>query len=58
MFIAHLPAGYLLTSAMQARMGDRSRGVLAVGLAASVLPDIDLLWFYPAEGRRTVTTPR
>jgi inner membrane protein len=53
-FIAHLPAGYLLTRAIQARAGDRSRRVLAVGLVASVLPDIDLLWFYLVDGRRTV----
>jgi inner membrane protein len=51
MFIAHLPAGYLLTSAIEARMGRRSRAVMATGLVASVLPDLDLLWFYLVDAR-------
>jgi inner membrane protein len=54
MLIAHLPAGYLLTTAIQDRLGDRSRAVLATGLVASVLPDLDLLWFYFADGRQTM----
>ncbi|HVG49734.1 MAG TPA: metal-dependent hydrolase [Rubellimicrobium sp.] len=54
MFIAHLPAGYLLTSAIEARTGDRSRAVLLTGLAASVLPDLDLLWFYLVGDRQNV----
>lgn len=53
MFIAHLPAGYLLTRRMVARQ--RSRGtLLAVGLAASVLPDLDLIWFYLVDNRQSV----
>lgn len=54
MFIAHLPAGYLLTSAIQARTKDRSLSLLATGLAASVLPDTDLLWFYLVDQRQHV----
>ncbi len=54
MLIAHLPAGYLLTAAIQNRLGVRSRAVLATGLVASVLPDLDLLWFYLADGRQTM----
>lgn len=53
MFIAHLPAGYLLTRRMAARA--RPRGaLLAVGLAASVLPDLDLIWFYLVDDRQSV----
>lgn len=40
MFIAHLPAGYLLSRRATTR---RVRVALLVG---SVLPDLDLLWFY------------
>ena len=58
MFIAHLPAGWLLSSSMLDRTpsgDDRTRRrLLALGLVASVLPDIDLLWFYLVSDRREV----
>ena len=41
MFIGHLPAGYLATTAV-------------LGRAASVLPDLDLLYFYFVSDRRQV----
>jgi inner membrane protein len=53
MLIAHLPAGYLLTSWIERRAGIRSRAVMAAGLAGSILPDLDLLWFYGVSDRRT-----
>src|SRR5438309_11966760 len=47
MFIAHIPAGYLLTRTLT-----RDRKLLALGMAASVLPDADLLWFYFVDHRQ------
>lgn len=53
MFIAHLPAGYILTHCI-ARKNETIRSrALAVGLIFSVLPDLDLLYFYLVDGRRT-----
>ena len=53
MFVAHLPAGYLLTKGLQYVSGVRSRAYLPAGLVASVLPDIDLLYFYLVDDRKT-----
>lgn len=57
MFIAHLPASYLLTDFLLARTGgpdvDR-RPLLAVGLTAGVLPDFDLLYFHLIDHRQTL----
>ena len=52
MFLAHLPAGYLLTRGVE-RRGATAPGLMAVGLVASVLPDLDLLYFYLIDGRQT-----
>ncbi|WEJ09073.1 hypothetical protein [Sinorhizobium prairiense] len=53
MFIAHLPAGYILTHCI-ARKNETIRSrALAVGLIFSVLPDLDLLYFFLGDGRRT-----
>ena len=57
MFIAHLPAGYLATRLILDRHPAPAplRGrLLALGMAASVLPDLDLLWFYFVDQRRQV----
>lgn len=55
MFIGHIPAGYLVTSALLRARGWAPRGrLMALGLAASVLPDVDLLYFYLFSDRRTV----
>lgn len=43
MLIGHLPAGYLATAALTRSGGRR---LLALGLACSVAPDLDLLYFY------------
>lgn len=53
MFIGHLPAGYLWTRFLT-RNGASSvaKPLLATGLAASVLPDLDLLFFYVIDNRQ------
>ena len=52
MFIAHLPAGYLVSRALAGRCPQRA-GLIATGLLASVVPDLDLLWFYLVDNRQT-----
>jgi len=52
MFIAHLPAGYLLTRFLQRKL--KTPKYLWVGLLASVLPDFDLLYFYLVDHRQTL----
>jgi hypothetical protein len=57
MFIAHLPVGYVATLALLNRVEVAAavrRRLLALGLAASVLPDLDLLYFYLVDQRRQV----
>lgn len=51
MIIAHLPAGYLLTNAMQSRLKEKS--LLWAGLLGSVFPDFDILYFYLIDDRQT-----
>lgn len=59
MFIAHLPAGYLLGRKLvrhhpATRTGSASAplALLAAVLIGSVFPDVDLLYFYLIDGRR------
>ena len=61
MFIAHLPAGYLLTRALtRSSLAKTRRGQLPIagkilfffGLLGSVFPDLDLLYFYFVDGRQ------
>ncbi|MGF6256765.1 hypothetical protein [Ensifer sp. LBL] len=54
MFIAHLPAGYLLSRPFARRNPSQARAIFGVGLLCSVLPDFDLAsiaadirWFFP-----------
>ena len=57
MFVAHLPAGYLLIRRLAPRLAPdpgQVRRLMAIGLASSVLPDIDLLYFYLIDGRQTL----
>lgn len=49
MFIAHLPAGYILGRAA-ARTG--LPGTMAAALAGSILPDLDLFYFYLVDARQ------
>jgi inner membrane protein len=54
MFIGHLPAGYLVSAPLARRAGlppHVRRRVVWLGLAASVLPDLDLVYFFTL-GRR------
>lgn len=48
MFLAHLPAGYLLTRALRARLAAPAHmhTVMAAGMIGAIAPDLDLLWFY------------
>ncbi|BCB25947.1 hypothetical protein SKTS_08330 [Sulfurimicrobium lacus] len=56
MFFAHLPAGYLFTSALsrsrRVRRGISLRVFMAAGLAGSIFPDIDLLYFFLIDQRQ------
>jgi inner membrane protein len=51
MFIAHLPAGYIVTKKLQHKT--KFYKYLWVGLLASILPDLDLFWFYFVDHRQT-----
>jgi hypothetical protein len=55
MFIAHLPAGYLLSKAL-ARVFDGPRQgavkFMCAGMLGAVAPDIDMLYFYLVDHRR------
>lgn len=58
MFIGHLPAGYLCTRAMWSIRGraghamPRWKPYLLIGLTASMVPDIDVLYFYLIDHRQ------
>ena len=53
MIIAHLPAGYLLTKIISPKFDpSRKASIWFCALAASVLPDLDILWFYIEGGVR------
>jgi len=58
MFIGHLPAGYLTTKAILSRTragsDDAKTGVIliSVGLMASLLTDLDMLYFYLIDHRQ------
>lgn len=52
MFIAHLPAGYILTKKLQKKLNNFH--YLWIGLIASILPDLDMLWFYLVDDRQTL----
>jgi inner membrane protein len=56
MFIGHIPAGYIITTAILERRVPRQHPhcsrYLWCGLAAAVLPDFDLLYFYLVDNRQ------
>lgn len=55
MFIGHLPAGYICSRYMlRIRRGLDTKTAMIVGMAASVLPDLDLFYFYLIDGRQTL----
>lgn len=51
MFVA--PAGYLLGERLGRGYPSRA-GLIATALAASVLPDLDLVWFYLVSDRQNL----
>ena len=54
MFIGHLPGGYLATAGILSLRRDSPkmrRALLVAGLVASVLPDLDLIYFYIFDAR-------
>ncbi|CAN7358923.1 MULTISPECIES: metal-dependent hydrolase [Ensifer] len=53
MFVAHLPAGYLLSRFIARGRPTQSGAIIATGIVCSVLPDCDLAYFYLVDGRRT-----
>ncbi len=52
MFIGHIPAGYILTKMVQKNM--RTTKYLLVGLVASILPDIDMFYFYLIDNKQNL----
>lgn len=51
MFIAHLPAGYILASTVRSRtLG--SRAVMSAALLGSIAPDLDLFYYYTLDACR------
>lgn len=57
MFVAHIPAGYIVTRRLlKGRLPTdvTTRRLLVLGLVAAVLPDADLLYFYLIDNRQTL----
>ena len=52
MFIAHLPAGYILSKLVIKRDAVYQRSLLGVALVCSVAPDVDLSYFYFVDQRQ------
>lgn len=56
MFVGHLPAGYCLTTTLLKYFGCKDgtahRRYLWIGLLASVLPDVDMIYFYLIDHRQ------
>jgi inner membrane protein len=50
MFLAHLPAGYLLTKILQKKF--RTEKFMSAGLLGSIFPDFDIFWFYFIDQKR------
>lgn len=50
MFIAHLPAGYLLAQTIRSS-ALRRKAVMAAALLGAIAPDLDLLYFYTLDAR-------
>jgi len=52
MFIGHLPAGYVLTKYLQKYF--KTSNFLLIGLFGSIVPDIDILYFYLIDHRQNL----
>jgi len=56
MFIAHLPAGYLLARHLVKRIGTlpaSPRAVTLTAMAGAIAPDLDMLYFYFIDNGQT-----
>ncbi|WP_037037402.1 metal-dependent hydrolase [Pseudovibrio sp. JE062] len=53
MFIAHLPAGYLLGKAATRQLNLKSRQLVLWTSIGSILPDADMLYFYLIDNQST-----
>lgn len=53
MLVAHLPAAYLVRPLVVSALGTDSPGWRRALYLGSVLPDIDMLWFYLIDAQRT-----
>ncbi|SFT75060.1 inner membrane protein [Pseudovibrio denitrificans] len=53
MFIAHLPAGYLLGKAATKQLNLRSRQLVLWTSIGGILPDADMLYFYLVDSQST-----
>lgn len=56
LFIAHLPAGYVISKSLWIKFSSRCQGIsqrlfLSAGLIGSVAPDFDLFYFYLMDHR-------
>lgn len=52
MFIAHVPAGYLLSAVCRRKVAEKSRRLVLWGiLAGSVIPDLDMIYFWIMQER-------
>ncbi len=54
MFIAHLPAGYILAKHLKKKNNFRNKSILQVTLFGSIFPDLDLVYFYLIDNRQTL----
>lgn len=57
MFVAHMPAGYLLTNLLVEPLNKEptiAAKLFIVGLVGSVFPDFDLLYFYLIDNRQHI----
>ncbi len=55
MFIAHLPAGYLLSKCFNKKAAGKLlswKAIVSLGLAGSIFPDLDLFYFYFIDERQ------
>lgn len=56
MFIAHVPAGYILSTTVAERLRQMPASgfaVICAGCIGAIAPDIDMAWFYLVDERQT-----
>lgn len=52
MFIGHIPAGYVATKILQKKLNTKK--YLIIGLIGSILPDLDMFYFYLIDNKQTL----